>query len=104
MAEAALVFAALGDPTRLALVRRLCAGGPASISVLAESFHVSRQAITKHLQVLAVSGIIDGTRSGRQHVWQLNPDRIADARCCLETIARAWDDALGRLKARLEQR
>lgn len=102
LAEAALLFSALGDETRLALLRRLAEGGPASISVLAENFHVTRQAITKHLNFLAAAGIIDGTRTGREHVWALRPDRLAEAQRCLAVIARGWDDALGRLKAHLE--
>ncbi len=101
--EAALLFAALGDETRLALLRRLSEDGPASISVLSERFRVSRQAVTKHLQFLAAAGIIDGARAGREHVWALRPDRLAEAQRCLEVIARGWDDALGRLKAHLEE-
>jgi len=103
LAEAALLFAALGDETRLALLRRLSEGGPASISVLSESFRVSRQAITKHLQFLGAAAIIDGKRAGREHVWALNPARLAEAQRCLEIIARGWDDALGRLKAHVEE-
>jgi DNA-binding transcriptional ArsR family regulator len=103
LAEAALLFAALGDETRLALLRRLSEGGPASISTLSESFRVSRQAITKHLQFLAGAAIIDGKRAGREHVWALNPERLAEAQRCLEIIARGWDEALGRLKAQLEK-
>lgn len=103
LAEAALLFAALGDETRLALLRRLSEGGPASISSLSESFRVSRQAVTKHLQFLACAGIIDGRRTGREHVWALKPGRLADAQHCLELIARGWDDALGRLKAHVEK-
>jgi DNA-binding transcriptional ArsR family regulator len=102
LAEAALLFAALGDETRLALLRRLSEGGPASITELAESFHVSRQAITKHLQFLAGAAIIDGKRTGREHRWALNPTRLSEAQRCLEIIARNWDDALGRLKAHLQ--
>ena len=103
VAEAALLFAALGDETRLALVRRLSDGGPASISTLCENFQISRQAITKHLQFLASAAIIDGKRAGREHVWALNPARLAEAQRCLETIGRGWDDALGRLKRQLEE-
>jgi DNA-binding transcriptional ArsR family regulator len=103
LAEAALLFAALGDETRLVLLRRISEDGPSSISVLSESFRVSRQAITKHLQFLAVAGIIDGKRAGREHVWALNPARLAEAQRCLAVIARGWDDALGRLKAHLEE-
>jgi DNA-binding transcriptional ArsR family regulator len=103
LAEAAFLFAALGDETRLALLRRLSEGGPASISVLSETFRVSRQAITKHLQFLAAAAIIDGKRAGREHVWKLNPARLTEAQRCLDAIARDWDDALGRLKAHLEE-
>jgi DNA-binding transcriptional ArsR family regulator len=102
LAGAALLFAALGDPTRLALLQRLSQGGPASISVLADSFQVTRQGVTKHLQVLEAAGIIDGTRRGRKHVWTLNPSRLAEARRHLEIIARGWDDALGRLRTHVE--
>lgn len=103
LAEAALLFAALGDETRLALLRRLSQHGPASISALAGNFGVTRQAVTKHLQFLASAGVIDGNRSGREHVWALNPDRLAEAQRCLEVIARGWDDALARLRAFVEE-
>ena len=102
LAEAALLFAALGDETRLALLRRLSEGGPASISTLSETFQISRQAVTKHLRLLAAAAIIDGKRAGREHIWALNPARLAEAQRCLEVITRSWDDALGRLKSRLE--
>lgn len=102
IAEAALLFAALGDETRLALLRRLSESGPASISTLAENFKFSRQAVTKHLKSLAIAGIIDGKRAGREHVWMLNPARLAYAQHCLDVIGRGWDDALDRLKAHLE--
>ena len=100
---AALLFAALGDPTRLALLQRLSDGGPASISMLAESFRLmTRQGVTKHLHVLAAAGIIDGNRQGREQVWALNPTRLAEGRRRLEVIARGWDDVLARLKLHVE--
>jgi DNA-binding transcriptional ArsR family regulator len=102
VADAAVLFAALGDETRLRLLRQLSEAGPASISALALNFRVSRQAITKHLRFLAVASIIRGKRAGREHVWTLNPGRLAEAQRCLDVIARGWDDALGRLKAHLE--
>ena len=61
---AALLFAALGDPTRLTLLQRLSDGGPASISMLAETFAITRQGVTKHLQVLAGAGECCGARCG----------------------------------------
>lgn len=105
LAGAAMLFAALGDPTRLALVQQLSARGPASISTLAERLPVmTRQGVTKHLQVLAAAGVIDGSRQGRAHVWRLNPARLEDARRNFDLIARGWDDALGRLRAHVERR
>jgi DNA-binding transcriptional ArsR family regulator len=103
LASAALLFAALGDPTRLTLLRQLSDGGPASISLLAEEFSMTRQGVTKHLQVLAAAGIIDGSRQGREQVWTLNPRRLADGRRHLETIAAGWDDALARFKLLAEE-
>ena len=102
MASAAVLFAALGDPTRIALVDRLSSGGPASISTLAEDFSMTRQGVTKHLEVLAAARIIDGTRQGRERVWTLNPGKLVEAQRSLELIARAWDDALNRLKMHVE--
>ena len=102
LAGAALLFAALGDETRLALLQRLSRGGPASISALAEDFDVSRQGITKHLQVLANAGVIDGQWSGREHVWSLKPSRLAQAIGQIELISKGWDGALARLKTHVE--
>ena len=101
---AALLFAALGDPTRLTLLQRLSDGGPASISMLAEAFAMTRQGVTKHLHVLASAGIIDGSRQGREQVWTLNPKRLAEGRRRLEVIAQGWDDALARFKWHVEGR
>ena len=103
LAAAALLFAALGDTTRLTLLQRLSDGGPASISTLAGIFPaMTRQGVTKHLQVLAAAGIINGSRQGREHVWTVDPKRLAEGRRCLELIARGWDDALARLKRHVE--
>ena len=103
LASAAVLFAALGDDTRLALLRRLSADGPVSITVLSETFDVTRQGVTKHLAVLAAAGVVEGHREGRQHVWTLRPARLAEAQKYLAIIARGWDDALARLKAHIEE-
>ena len=102
LAGAALLFAALGDETRLGLLQRLSREGPASISVLADRFDVTRQGVTKHLHVLEAARLIDGRREGREHVWALNPARLEEARRHLDLIGRGWEDALGRLKAHLQ--
>jgi DNA-binding transcriptional ArsR family regulator len=103
LVSAALLFAALGDPTRLALLQRLSGVGPASISLLAGTFPaMTRQGVTKHLQVLAAAGVIVGTRQGREHVWTLDVERLEEARRRLDVIARGWDDVLVRLKKHVE--
>jgi DNA-binding transcriptional ArsR family regulator len=96
------VFAALGDETRLRLVSRLCDGGPQSITRLTAGSAVSRQAITKHLRLMEAAGLVSGTRRGREQVWQLRRQRLAEARRHLEQISRQWDDALARLRALVE--
>lgn len=102
LAGAALVFAALGDETRLQLVSRLSAGGPRSISQLALGAGVTRQAVTKHLHVLAGAGLVQGQRAGRDHIWRIEPARLDDVRHWLNQIEGQWDDALARLKTSLE--
>jgi len=104
LTSAALLFAALGDPTRLTLLQRLSDSGPASISTLADTFAISRQGVTKHLHVLAAAGIIGGSRQGREQVWTMNPSRLAEGRRQLDAIAAGWDEALARFKALVEQR
>ena len=101
--DAVPLFAALGDETRLRLLVRLSAGGPGSIAHLTAKAAVSRQAITKHLKVLAGAGLVRGSRRGREQVWELEPKRIADARSYLDQISRQWDQALGRLKSFVEE-
>ena len=103
LAETAAVFAALGDPTRLALVERLSTENGLSIARLSAGAAVSRQAITKHLQVLAGAGLVHGSKHGREHVWELDPERLALAQQSLEQISRQWDEALGRLKRYVEE-
>lgn len=100
--RAAPVFAALGDETRLGLVARLSADGPLSIARLTEGLHVSRQAVTKHLRVLEEAGLARGMRVGRDSVWEMEPGRLDEARRWLTHIEGQWDDALGRLKRKIE--
>jgi DNA-binding transcriptional ArsR family regulator len=96
------VFAALGDEQRLSLVRRLCAGGPASLSRLAAGAGITRQGVTKHLRVLAAAGLVRSTRQGRQSIWALEPARIHSAHRALEEISCQWDAALARLQRFVE--
>jgi len=100
---AAPIFAALGDETRLRLVSRMCAGGPLSIVQLTMGSGVTRQAVTKHLHVLAEARLVRDSREGRERRWELDPSRLDEARRALEVISRQWDHTLGRLKEFLER-
>ena len=96
------VFAALGDPTRLALVAKLCRGQPYSISQLTEGSRLTRQAITKHLRVLEGVGIVRSVRAGRKSIYKFDPQPIEELKRYLDLVSKQWDDALDRLKAFVE--
>jgi DNA-binding transcriptional ArsR family regulator len=98
----AVMFAALGDETRLRLIARLSGSGPMSIAGLAEGFDMSRQAISKHLRVMSDAGLARSGRRGREAVWQLEPDALAQARRYLQLISDDWDAKLRRLKDLVE--
>jgi DNA-binding transcriptional ArsR family regulator len=101
--RAAPVFAALGDDVRLALVSRLSARGPMSTMRLSEGAGVTRQAVSKHLDVLAGAGIVHSTRLGRERVWEVDSAPLHAAQEQLDAISRDWDRALERLRAFVEE-
>ena len=96
------IFAALGDKNRLDLVGRLCSGGPLSIARLTAGANITRQAITKHLNILADAGLVRDIRVGRERLWEVETRQLEEARACLERISNQWDDALARLKLAVE--
>ena len=100
--EAAPLFAALGDPVRLSLLSRLSGDGPLATCELQRNTGVSRQGITKHLQVLEQAGLVSSSRVGRDRQWRMQPQPLAAVRGCLEEISRQWDLRLARLKAFVE--
>ena len=100
--DVAPVFAALGDGTRLGLVARLAAGDRMSITRLTAGTEVTRQAVTRHLEVLEDAGLVRGTRIGRESLWELEPRRIELARRRLDEISQWWDMKLAALKAKVE--
>ena len=102
--NAVVLFAALGDATRLSLLTRLSVDGPLSITRLSEGTGVTRQAITKHLNTLGNVGLVRHARRGRERVWELERKRLEKARAYLDQIAAQWDAAAARLKAFVEDR
>jgi DNA-binding transcriptional ArsR family regulator len=95
-------FAALGDETRLSLVAKLCGGHAYSISQLTEGSKLTRQAITKHLRVLANVGIVRGVRSGRESLFEFVPEPIEEMKTYLDHVSAQWDQALARLRRFVE--
>ena len=102
LTQAAPVFAALGDETRLSIVSRLCTSGPQSIVRLTHDARVSRQAITKHLHALGQAGLVRSRREGRERIWEIQTNRLAEARRYLDEISGQWDAAIARLRALVE--
>ena len=100
--EAAPLFAALGDATRLQLLMRLSSSGPESIAQMSVKSAVTRQAISKHLRVLEEAGFVAGERRGREHIWRLRPQRLQEVHAQLDRISKQWEDALERLRAFVE--
>ena len=73
------IFAALGDATRLQVIARLSTDGPLSISELTEGSEVTRQAVTKHLEVLATAGLVRDFRQGRERMFELRTRQLEEA-------------------------
>ena len=100
--QAAPLFAALGDTTRLSLVRRLSTEGPLSITRLSEGSGMTRHAVTRHLHALGKVGLVRDTREGREHVFSLDLKRLEVAREYIDHVSAQWDAAAARLKAFVE--
>jgi DNA-binding transcriptional ArsR family regulator len=99
----AVVFAAMGDATRLALIARLARGQPQSIAHLTRGSRLTRQAITKHLRVLEQAGLVRSVRCGRENHFALDPRPLTEMEAYLSRVAHEWDCALERLKAFVEE-
>jgi DNA-binding transcriptional ArsR family regulator len=98
----AVVFAALGDETRLALVAKLGRRRPYSISQLTHGSKMTRQAITKHLRVLESAGIVHSVRSGRESLFEFDPQPMEGIKEYLDFVSAQWEQALPRLKSFVE--
>jgi DNA-binding transcriptional ArsR family regulator len=73
-----------------------------SIAQLTSGTEITRQAVTKHLHVLADAGLVRHIKVGRERLWEFEPSRIEEARRSLDEIARQWDYALNKLKMTVE--
>lgn len=93
-------FSALADPTRRAVVQRLC-NGPATVSQLASRFSMALPSFVQHLNVLERAGLLVSRKEGRVRTCQLNPAALRRAENWLATHRRQWEDRLDRLEAHI---
>lgn len=89
-------FAALADPTRRAILSRLLTG-ETSVTELAEPFHMSLPAVTKHLKVLERAGLITRSRDAQWRPCRLNARPLRDVSGWIEQYREHWEQRLDRL-------
>ena len=94
--DLSVIFGALADPTRRAILARL-ASGEATVSELGEPFEMSGPAISKHLKVLERAGLISRGREAQWRPCQLVAAPLKDAADWLEEYRRFWEDSFDRL-------
>jgi len=103
-AVAEQVFAALADPTRRAILAALASGGPATATDLAARLPITRQAIAKHLALLAQAGLVTAEPGERRRVrYRVRSAPMQVAQQFLAALARDWDSPLGALQDHLDR-
>ena len=103
-AVAEQVFVALADPTRRAILAALAAGGPATATDLARRLPITRQAIAKHLALLAGAGLVTAEPGERRRVrYRLRSAPMRVAQQFLAALARDWDSPLSALTGHLDR-
>jgi DNA-binding transcriptional ArsR family regulator len=103
-AVAEQVFVALADPTRRAILAALASGGPATATDLAAQLPITRQAVAKHLALLAEAGLVTAEPGERRRVrYRLHSAPMRMAQQFLAALARDWDGPLDALKDHLDR-
>jgi DNA-binding transcriptional ArsR family regulator len=97
-----IVFSALGDPTRRAIVERL-ASGEATVLELAAPFDISLPAISRHLKVLEDAGLIARGRDAQRRPCRLRPEALERVTAWAEHTRRAWEERFERLDEYLRE-
>lgn len=100
--QLSMIFAALADPTRRAILARL-ASGDATVNELAEPFEISLPAISRHLKVLEAAGLISRSRSAQWRSSRLEAGPLQEATQWMETYRSFWDSSFDRLDAHLKR-
>jgi DNA-binding transcriptional ArsR family regulator len=97
------LWEAMADPTRRDLLDLLVTNGQSTATALTEEMPVSRQAVSKHLNVLQRVGLIEGHRRGREVHYRVREQRVADATSQLSEVATRWNRRLRIIKQLAEQ-
>lgn len=95
-------FIALSDPTRRLILERL-ARGAASVNELAEPFHISQQAISKHLAYLERAELIEKRQQGRQRLCALRPQALDEVVTWVEKCRDFWEQSFDQLEALVQE-
>jgi DNA-binding transcriptional ArsR family regulator len=95
-------FAALADPTRRAIVSRLCEG-PTSVGELAAPFDMALPSLLKHVRVLEQSGLISSEKVGRVRTCKVEPQALQATEAWLHRHVAAWEQRLDRLEAHIDR-
>ena len=96
------IFAAVGDGTRRAILDRLRSGGALSLTEIAHPLSMTRQAVTKHLDVLERAGLVARHTHGRERIHVLAAEPLREMHDWLAPYEAAWDTRLERLRSHLE--
>jgi DNA-binding transcriptional ArsR family regulator len=96
------IFHALGDPTRRAIVVKLCAG-PLSVSLLASPLDITVTAVVQHLQVLEESGLVRTEKVGRVRTCRIEPAGFSVLEAWIRHHRTMWERRLDRLGELLEE-
>src|SRR5580704_2401910 len=96
------VFAALADPTRRAIIERL-SRGEARVTEVAEPFHMSLNAVSKHIRVLEASGMVERHRNGRDHILSINTRSLDEVDGWIEQTRRYWEKRLDAMEGLLRE-
>jgi DNA-binding transcriptional ArsR family regulator len=96
------VFQALADPTRRAVLERLCTG-PASVGELAAPFSLALPTFTQHLDMLEDSGLVSSVKIGRVRTYKIEPAPLQDVQDWLQTQRAQWEQRLDQLDTYLSQ-
>ena len=98
------VFTALADGTRRDVLQAIAARGTATATELAADLPVTRQAVAKHLAVLAGAGLVAGRREGRETRYRPTPAPLGDAIGWMTTVGAEWDERLAALQRHAARR